>query len=1134
VPSAGNGDGTTRDHLPPAPPVAASPAPSASPSPAPSPAPTPSPAPSPAPATQPSAGNGDSTTRDQLPPAPPASTTATAPSTADGRARAADAGTTTQDDEHDPSTGNGDGTTRDQLPPKPPTKPGEAPTPAPAPAPAPVPGPTPAPTPAPTPTPTPTPTPPPAPVPTPPSPDPIPAEAALGLDLAALAPDLQRPGLSPFLTRGGSIRISAGRDLQGAALGRTQDDVSQWWWRSGVDGMSPTAWWSRYDLFSQGIATFGGGNVALSAGRDAVQVHAAAAGSGWRGTTDPAAGTTQVLQRGGGNVSLQAGRDVLGGRLFATGERLDVVAGTAVARDPAATQVSVDAGLQLVYAGTQVRVRAADGLDLGAVRDAGMTTSAPDNTLGLGGMLGGLSAGAGLDLLSNSGDVRLRGEAARAGGQPGSRDAAESLLPEKLQVTAAGGDVKLDAALLQMPQREARTEILAAGSVTVSGLTVAAQAAPLEPGLYSRGRLNDVLAQPFSGTRPTRFPDQEGGTPVDTAPQLDASDRSPVRIVAGVDVNVANNLVSARPLQIEAGRDIVFAQGKIVAIQQQDRRFLSDGTALPVREFSWLQAGRDQRNVAVEIAGPGDLLVLAGRDIDLGSNSGLVALGGTRNGSLLPAKGSDITVVAGLRADGQDYGQAVREGFGLLGSSGWTAARLGSLYTALGGTRTGFAALAAAEQLAALRELGSAVVDAGIASYVRGLPARSDAAEQRLRIAALLGLEPGDARVGDYAAKLVSTARPAWSELTDTQALKAFAGLSDAQRAGVTAPLLTRRLASLDAARRQGVVAGLASGTELHALGDYVRSLGGAQAALTDAQAVSAFEALPLTQQIPWLNGKLMAELQAAGSAAAALADDARWRAYAPGYAAINTLFPVDGLAARPSGDLRLPTSQIKTLQQANITLLAPGGGANAGEIVASGLPKAPTELGLVTVNGGAIAAAVRDDFAVNQSRVFTLAKGDLLLWASAGNIDAGRGAKTVTGAPAPVLRLDDQGNLVFDTSGSFSGSGIAVLNADSNLFLFAPAGEINAGEAGIRSKGNATLAADRIVNAIDIQVGGKTTGGGKVEAPQAAISAPPNTALTPTSAGNAGTDEDEEEKKKKRRRRRNLLLEFLGFGSGQ
>ncbi|MFG6429491.1 filamentous haemagglutinin family protein [Pelomonas parva] len=1154
VPSEGNGNESTGGKLPPPPPTtpgqAPTPTPVPTPPPAPTPVPVPPPAPTPVPApppaptpvptpppapTVPSTGNGNESTGDKLPPTPPtthpangpAASASTAATTGTGLAKAANTGATAENAEQagNTSAGNGNDTTQGSLPPSPPTRPGEVTTPVPTPPAAPTPAPT-APTP---PAPVPTPAPPPA------EPDPIPAaDANLGMDLSLLAPDLQAAGLSPFLARGGSISIKAGKDLKGAALGRTHDDVSQWWWRSGVDGMSPTAWWSRYDQFGQGIATFGGGHVSLTAGGNAVQVHAAAAGSGWRGLpdNDPAITATQVFQRGGGNVSLTAGGDVLGGRLFATGERLDVKAGGAVARDPADLQVSVDAGLQLLHLGTQVRVRTADGLDLAAVRDAGMTTTASANTLGLGGVLGGLSAGASLDLLSNTGELRLRGDAARSGGQPGSRDAAESLLPETLRVVAPGGDVTLDAALMQMPQRDARTEILASGSVTLTGLAVAAQANPLEVGLYNRDRLATLLGQPLSGLRPTRYADQEGVTPVDTAAQLDASDRSAVRIVAGEDVRVDSNIVSARPVQLEAGRDIVFRNGQKLSIQHQDWRVGSDGTPLQVREFSWLQAGRDQRGVAVEIAGPGELLVLAGRDIDLGQNSGLVALGGTRNSSLLPARGSDITVVAGLRGDGQDYRQAVREGFALLGSSGWTPARLASLYTALGGERTGFATLPAGEQLAALRELmGAATVDARIASYVRGLPARADAAEQRLRIAVLLGVEPGDAKVTDYAAKLASTNQPAWSELSEAQALKVFDQLPEAQRAGITTPLLTQRLSGMDDAGRHTLLAGLAGAKELGALGSYVRSLGGALATMSDAQALQAFEALPLQQQMPWLNQQLMAELQVSGAAAAALAGDERWRAYAPGYAAINSLFPIDALNARPSGEVRLPTSQIKTLQQGDIRLLAPGGGANAGELVASGSPKAPTELGLVTVNGGDIVAAVRNDFAVNQSRVFTLAKGDLLLWASAGNIDAGRGAKTVTGAPAPVLRLDDQGNLVFDTSGSFSGSGIAVLNADSNLFLFAPAGEINAGEAGIRSKGNATLAAERLVNAVDIQVGGKTSGGGKVDAQAPTIAAPSNATLAAASAGLSSGDSEDDEKKK-RRKRRNLLLEFLGFGS--
>ena len=190
---------------------------------------------------------------------------------------------------------------------------------------------------------------------------------------------------------------------------------------------------------------------------------------------------------------------------------------------------------------------------------------------------------------------------------------------------------------------------------------------------------------------------------------------------------------------------------------------------------------------------------------------------------------------------------------------------------------------------------------------------------------------------------------------------------------------------------------------------------------------------------------------------------------------------------------------------------------------------KSASQLGVVTVAGGDIAGVARDDILVNQSRIFTLAQGDILLWSSTADVDAGRGAKTVAGAPAPVYRLDSQGRIVVDTSGSFSGSGIAVLDARSALDLYAPAGAIDAGEAGIRALGTVVLGAEVVRGADDIQ-------GGSV---QGAPPAAPTTGLTAglsnpssTSATTNSTDDDEEQRKK-RRARRNLLLEFLGFGRG-
>ena len=62
------------------------------------------------------------------------------------------------------------------------------------------------------------------------------------------------------------------------------------------------------------------------------------------------------------------------------------------------------------------------------------------------------------------------------------------------------------------------------------------------------------------------------------------------------------------------------------------------------------------------------------------------------------------------------------------------------------------------------------------------------------------------------------------------------------------------------------------------------------------------------------------------------------------------------------------------------------------------------------------------------------------------------------------------------------SGSGIGALETRKDapigdVYLIAPNGEVNAGDAGIRSAGNLLIAAQRVVGADNIQVGGVATG---------------------------------------------------------
>ncbi|MBV8063326.1 MAG: filamentous hemagglutinin family protein, partial [Nevskia sp.] len=220
---------------------------------------------------------------------------------------------------------------------------------------------------------------------------------------------------------------------------------------------------------------------------------------------------------------------------------------------------------------------------------------------------------------------------------------------------------------------------------------------------------------------------------------------------------------------------------------------------------------------------------------------------------------------------------------------------------------------------------------------------------------------------------------------------------------------------------------------------------------------------------------------------------------YGRGYQAINTLFPTtdgQGNAIAHSGDINMFFSQIKTEQGGDINLLAPGGSVVVGvpnppaalnvvkaTATATGaVVPAAANLGLLVLGSGAVNGFAADSFIVNQSRILTLEGGNIILWASYGDIDAGRGAKTASAAPPPVIETDSQGNVFVNPLGAVSGSGIGQLVTKpgieaGSVDLVAPNGDVNAGDAGIRVAGNLNIAAVVVIGANNISVGGTATG---------------------------------------------------------
>lgn len=331
--------------------------------------------------------------------------------------------------------------------------------------------------------------------------------------------------------------------------------------------------------------------------------------------------------------------------------------------------------------------------------------------------------------------------------------------------------------------------------------------------------------------------------------------------------------------------------------------------------------------------------------------------------------------------------------------------------------------------------------------------------------------------------------------------------------------------------------------------------------------------------------------------AAASDPNSASFNQFIRGYRAVETLFPArlgytDNLstyetdpstinADHPSGvptkilvngqplvataietgnvDLRLAT--IQTARGGNITLVGPGGNFIAGSVVRteSQLTRRGTiprgtgiinraELlaaarrisniplgaeGILTLRGGEVRGFTDGSFVLNQSRLFTQRGGDITLWSSNGDLNAGQGPKSSSNFPPVALRFNQNGFSEVDSAGSVSGAGIAAFRPSldiepSSVRLIAPVGTVDAGDAGVRASGDVFVAAARVTNADNFKAGGAVSGVPSIgaaaapPAPASAASAIAANAFRATDAAGQGAD-----------RQSRIFVDVLGYLGG-
>ena len=257
---------------------------------------------------------------------------------------------------------------------------------------------------------------------------------------------------------------------------------------------------------------------------------------------------------------------------------------------------------------------------------------------------------------------------------------------------------------------------------------------------------------------------------------------------------------------------------------------------------------------------------------------------------------------------------------------------------------------------------------------------------------------------------------------------------------------------------------------------------------------------------------------------------------YDSGFAAVNALLANN----TATGSIFTRARDIRTSSDGALSLGAVGGGVTMASDI-FGNPLTPP--GIVTELGGGVSIFTDRDVDIGQARIFTLRGGDVLIWSTNGDIAAGTAPKTVVTAPPTRVTIDvTSADVKIDLGGLATGGGIGVLASvegvkAGDVDLIAPTGVVDAGDAGIRSTGNLNIAANTVLNASNIQVGGSTSGvsaGPTVAAPNIGAlttAGNQNAATTSTTADVNRTQQNGEQPVPKEEPPSIFAIEVLSYG---
>ncbi len=754
-----------------------------------------------------------------------------------------------------------------------------------------------------------------------------------------------------------------------------------------------------------------------------------------------------------------------------------------------------------------------------------------------------------IDLTSVGGDLLYSGDKDRVKGLMATDVAGNSfestvtsyqILPAKVSFKSLSGDVLLGDSLTVYPDKNASLEILAAGNV-------AAKDNPKDTSdrlwnIY----LPDLVASSIvptinnyidisSGDPSSRLVDlfyDAFKTPQDlhSAQLIDRSDVEPVRIIArtGDFGGGTRNISLQLPLaaDIYAGGDIVNVDMNIQHNRATDvSQIRAGGSILYPISLQTGTAKLKKESIGIDIAGPGDLLVMAGDKIDLGGSKGISSIGTVKNPAL-PNRGVGLHVYAGL--------SEIPKANAVLGNSISSNASIAGLANPSISTVDWLSTTAAAEN-------NSDTFNRALINSVASVSGERPEDEKQaltswqqlksfdqLRVATqvlkdVVLADPGfvvangqylfaEAPVGTKAFASQQDRTEAFNAYWDVVAnvvglsyllennAQAIDGLSLDDPASVTV------FNQLSVA--QQLQAGFAGVKQL----DAPRQLFVAEAIVNEQIAQSSLEVVQPNVPLQLVNFERayialrrfygdqfnftlkamedkVAELLNADQSSFELVFGTRNNSELQSFEDVLAVWAADSgdsfsvAKDKPvnKGDISLQFSTIKSNAGGDLNLYSPYGAVDVGLAAAQleqlELKKTSDELGILSFAGGDINAIIGGDININESRVFNLGGGEVRLMSSFANIDAGRGASSTVITPPPVFSFDpNTGAISVSNNPPTSGSGIRTA-ANASVYLATPMGIVDAGEAGIDSGGDLFIAAGEVIGADRISVGGVSVG---------------------------------------------------------